>query len=172
MRPTGIAKQSATTEFDIAVSFGGAGLSWRRAKWTPCAVDTAVAMPADEVRPPESQSGVLRQNPISQCLLGEAGSYWPRANDVDSAAAATTAIKPAGESRLPEVAKHSATTKPELAESSSGAGPSWTKASGMNSAAATAAIKPVGEARPPGIVKQRATTKPELAKSSGRIRAF
>ena len=44
----GIAKYSTTTE----VSSGEVGPSWPRARSTPSALDTAVAMPAGEVRPP------------------------------------------------------------------------------------------------------------------------
>ena len=75
-------------------------------------------------------------------------------------------MRPAGEARLPGIAKQSATTKPELAESSSGAGPSWSRAKG-NSAAAAAAVKSAGEARFARFVKYSLTSKsePELAES-------
>ena len=57
--------------------------------------------------------------------------------------------------------------KPELAETSSEAGPFRSRVNGTNSAAAAADAMTAGEARPHGIAKQRATTKPELAESSG-----
>ena len=56
------------------------------------------------------------------------------------------------------IAKQSATTRPELAKSSSGAGPSWSRANGTNRAAATAAVKCAGETRPSRIVKYSATS--------------
>ena len=53
----------------------------------------------------------------------------------------------------------------ELAESSGGAGPSRSKASGMNSAAGTAAVKSDDEARLLGIAKYGAKTESKLAVS-------
>ena len=59
----GFARHSAMTESYVAVSPGEAGPSWPRADGTPCAVDAAVAMPA------ELQGRAPQQNPISQCPL-------------------------------------------------------------------------------------------------------
>ena len=95
----------------------------------------------------ESQSRVPRQMPIS--LNGR------------NSAAATAAVKSFGEVRLPGIARQSAKTEPELAESSDEVWPSWSTANG--SAAATAAFKSAGEGRPPSIAKQSATTEHELA---------
>ena len=81
-------------------------------------------------------------------------------------AAATAAVKSAGKARPPRLAKQSATTEPELAESSDEAGPFWSKAN-VNSAAATVAVKSAGEAQPSSIAKQSATTEPELVQSCG-----
>ena len=64
----------------------------------------------------------------------------------------------AGEAPPPGIAKQSATTKPELAESSGGVGLCWSRADGMNSAAATAAVKV--EARPPRFVKSASRQNP------------
>ena len=80
-------------------------------------------------------------------------------------AAATAAVKSAGEARPPGIAKQSATTEPELAESADDAGPSWSRANG-NSAAATAAVESSGTALSTRIAKQSSTTVPELAESS------
>ena len=57
---------------------------------------------------------------------GEAGPSWPRANDMNSAVD-TAVARTADEVRPPGVAEQSATTKPELAESSGRAGPSWSE---------------------------------------------
>ena len=71
----------------------------------------------------------------------------------------------AGEAQPPGIAQQSATTKPELAETSGAAGLFESKVNGRNSAGITAAAMPAGEAGPPGIAKQSATTKLELAES-------
>ena len=75
---------------------------------------------------------------VSLGLLGSVGAEpsWPRANGTGSAAA-TAAVKSAGDARPPGIVKQSATKKPELAESSGGAGPPWSRANG-NSAADSA----------------------------------
>ena len=66
---------------------------------------------------------------------------------------------PAGEAQPPGVAKQCATTKPELAKSSGGAGPYVSRANGRNSAGITGAAMPPGEARPPMFVKYSVTSK-------------
>ena len=80
--------------------------------------------PAGEACP----RGIAKQSTTTESDIvvssGEAGPSWPRANDMNSAAA-TVAVKSAGEFRPPGIAKHSATTKPELAESSGEAGSPW-----------------------------------------------
>ena len=120
--------------------FGGAGPSWTRAKGRSSAVDTAVARPADKCLPPgiakksattkfdiavssdkarhpEVAKRTATTKPKLAESFGEAGPSWPRANDVDSAAA-TAAIKSAGIARPLGIVKQCATTKPELAGSS------------------------------------------------------
>ena len=52
-------------------------------------------------------------------------------------------------------------TERELAKSSGGAGPSWSRANGS----AVADVKSAGKARPPGTARQCATIEPELAES-------
>ena len=85
--------------------------------------------------------------------MGESGPH-----DVDSTAV-TAAVKSAGEARHPEMAKQSATTKPELAESSGEAGSHWSRSGGQtNTAAAAAVANSADEARPPGFAKHSAKT--------------
>ena len=55
----------------------------------------------------------------------------------------------------PGIAKCSAVTERELAKSSCGVGPSWSRACGINSAASTAAVKSAG------IVKYSVTSESE-----------
>ena len=80
----------------------------------------------------------------------------------------TAVVRPADEARPPGIAKQSAKTKAKLAESSGGAGPSWSRAKGTNGAAAAASVKYTGEPRLSRFVKNRVTSEsePELAKSS------
>ena len=76
-----------------------------------------------------------------------------------SAAVAAADAKSAADARPPEIAKQSATTKPELAESSGEAGSLWSRAGGTTNTAAVAAVAmSADEARPSGIAKQRAMT--------------
>ena len=63
-------------------------------------------------------------------------------------------FKWAGEARHPGIAKCSVVTERELAKSSGGVGPSWSRAYGMNSAA-TSAVKSAG------IVKCSVTSESE-----------
>ena len=58
-------------------------------------------------------------------------------------------------------------TEPELAKSSGGDGPSWSRANG--SASAVADVKSAGKTRPPGIAKQCATFEPDLTESSVEV---
>ena len=101
--------------------------------------------------------------------FGKAGSSWPGETQTTSAAA-TAVAKSVGEFQPPGIVEQSATTKPELAESSGGAGPSWSRANG-NSAPATAAVKSAGGARPSRIVKYSVTSesKSELAENSESV---
>ena len=80
---------------------------------------------------------------------------WSKANGKNSAGVTAVAML-AGEARPPGIAKHGATTKPELAESSFAGGL-------LNKAAAAAS-----EARPPRFVKYSVTSEsePGLAQSS------
>ena len=121
-RPPGIEKQSATAGSDIAVSLGEAGPSRPRANGRN-AVDAAVARLADEARPPgiEKQSATTGSDiAVKLGLLcessGGAGPSWSKANDVDTAAA-TAAVKSAGEARPSGIAKHGAKKESELAVS-------------------------------------------------------
>ena len=67
-RPPGIAKQSATTESKVAVSSGGAGLSWSRARGTTSTADMAAdAKSAVEAGPPGIAKHSAWTNPDSQC---------------------------------------------------------------------------------------------------------
>ena len=77
----------------------------------------------------------------------------------------------AGEARLPRIAKQSATTNPELAESSDEAGLCCSRAND-NSAAVTAAVKSAGETRSSRIVKYSVTSKSssELAEDLELVR--
>ena len=140
-RPPGIAKQSATTEFDIAVSFGGAVPSLSRAKGRSNAVDTAVARPADKARTP----GIAKKSATTEFDIAVSSD----------------------EARLPGIEKWSATTDSDIAAFFGGAVPSQPKASCRNSAGIGAVAMPAGEAQPPGNAKQSGTTKPELGGSSG-----
>ena len=90
----------------------------------------------------------------------------PKANGSNKAAA-TAAVKSAGEARPHGIAKQSATTKPELAKTSGGAGSPWSRAGGTNSAVATADAMPADEARLPGCARRSTTTESALAVSPG-----
>ena len=167
-RPPEFAKDSAKTASKVAVSSGGAGPSWRRAKSTPSARVTADARPAGEARPP----GITEQSAMIKPELAESSdevvSSWFRANG-KSAEAAADAV-PAGEARPLGIPKQSATTKLELAESSGEAGSPWSRAgSTTNTVAAAAIAYAADEARPPGFAKHSATTEsvPELVESFG-----
>ena len=105
-----------------------------------------------------SHSTVLSQNPKSQCLLVQRGLLGP---ERETRPTQSPPAKPG----LLRIAQQSATTKPELAETSGEAGLFGSKVNGRNSAGITAAAMPAGQAGPPGIAKQSATTKPELAES-------
>ena len=72
----------------------------------------------------------------------------------------TAAVKLAGGARPLGIAKQSATKMPELAKSSGGAGPSWSRAYGK-SAADAAAVKSACETRSSRIVKYSVTSEPE-----------
>ena len=93
--------------------------------------------------------------------VSEAGPSRPRANG--RTAVDTAVARLADDARPPRTAEHSATTNSDIAVSAGEAGPSWSRASGMNSAAATAAVKSAGEARPPRIAKYGAKKESELA---------
>ena len=85
-----------------------------------------------------------------------------------SSAAATADAIPAGEARPHGIAMQSATTKPELAESSGEAGSPWSRAGGTTSTDATAAVANSADvAQPPGFAKHSATTESALAVSPG-----
>ena len=86
-----------------------------------------------------------------------------------TSAAATTATKSVGEVRPPKIAKYMVTAKSELAESSGGTGPSWSRAHGATSADVTAAVKPAGKERPLGEATYRAATKFEIAEHAGEF---
>ena len=105
VRP-GIAKQSATTEADIAGFL-------------------------DEAQPLGIEKKGATMDSDIAVSSGEAG-LWPKANGKNSAAA-TAAVKSAGKARPPGIARQSATTEHEFAQSSDEVGPSWSKAKGMNS---------------------------------------
>ena len=186
--PPGFAKHSATTGLAVAESFGegeaGSSSSGttgttsaaaitatksvaevrppRIAKfWTAAeAVDPTGEKSVGEARPPKFAMHSATTKPKLAESFGEAGPSWPRANGVDSAAAAA-AIKSAGKARPPGIPKQCATTEPKLAESSGGAEPSWSIASGLNCAAGTAAVKSAGEARPSRVVKCSVTSECE-----------
>ena len=101
-------------------------------------------------------------------VLVKLGLLGPEQTD-DTAADVTAVARPAGEAGPPGIVKQSATTEPELAESSDGVGSSWSRAKGMNSAAAAAALKSAGEARFLRFVKYVKTgSEPELAESDER----
>ena len=87
-------------------------------------------------------SGELSSRSSASSLRCSRNDVSKRACDMDSAAA-TAAVKSAGEARLHEIAKQSATKQPELAERSDGVGPCWSRAN-VDSAAATAAVKSAG----------------------------
>ena len=85
-----------------------------------------------------------------------------------NSAVATAAAKSAGGAQPLEIAKQSATTKPELVESSGEAGSPWSKAGGTTKTAVVAAVAmPVDEARPPGFTKHSTSTQSDIAVSSG-----
>ena len=111
------------------------------------------ATPADEVRPLESQSRVPRQIPLPQCPLVKLGLPGP-----EQRAGAAAGVVPAGKARSLGIAKQSAMTMLELAETSGEAGPARSRVNGTNSAAATAVAVPADGARPPGITKRSART--------------
>ena len=91
----------------------------------------------------------------------------------DTTSADVTAdAMPAGKARPPGIAKHSATTKPELALFYGEAGLSLSRASGTTSADVSAVAKDAGEARPPGIKMRSASTESEVAESTGGGWAF
>ena len=77
-----------------------------------------------------------------------------------------------GEARPPCIAKYLVTATSELAESSGGAGPSWSRAHGATIADVTAAVKSAAKAPPPGEVKYRAATKFEITECSGEFPTF
>ena len=104
-----------------------------------------------EARPLEiaMNSVTIELEVAESCGEGEAGSSWSRTT-CTTGAAATTATQSVGDARPPEcaqysayavackarvpaIAKHSARTESELAESSGGAGPSWSRAHGATS---------------------------------------
>ena len=84
-----------------------------------------------------------------------------------TSAEVTAVAKPAGEARPPGIAKHSASTEPELAACSGEAGHSRSRETGTTSADETTGANPVGEARPPVLAKCRATTTSASAQSVG-----
>ena len=84
------------TEQELAKSSGGVGPSWPRAKSTPSAVDTAVAMPADEARPP----GIEKQSATTESDIAVSSD----------------------EARPPGIERHSATTESDIEVSSGEAG--------------------------------------------------
>ena len=70
-----------------------------------------------------------------------------------------------GKARPPGSVKQSATTKPELAESSGEAGSPWSKAAGTTNTTAVAAVaNSANEARPSGFAKDGVTTESETDK--------
>ena len=93
---------------------------------------------------------------------GGAGPFWPGAYDTTSTTC-TAVVKPGCEARPLELAQHSATTEPDLAE--------YSVASASNrttSEAATAVAESAGEARPPGIIKHGATVESDFS-LAGRL---
>ena len=75
---------------------------------------------------------------MSQCPLVKLSLLVPKSTP---SAVGTAGAVPAGEASPPGIAKQSAMTKPELAESSGEAGPFRSRVNGTNSAAAAAAAK-------------------------------
>ena len=111
----------------------------------------AIAMPADEARPP----GIAKQSAMMKPELaetsGEAGPFRSRVNGTSSAAATADAM-PAGGARPHGIAKQKATTKPELAERSGEAGRNWSRAGGTTKTAAAAAVSNSADGvRPSGL---------------------
>ena len=73
-RPPEFAKDSAATESKVAVSSGGVGPSWPRAKSTPSAGVAAAARCAGEARPP----GIAKQSaPTESDIAGSSGEAGP-----------------------------------------------------------------------------------------------
>ena len=115
-RPPGIAKQSATTESDIAVSIGVAGTSWPRANHVDSAAVTAAVKSGGKARHPGIAKQCATTKPELAESSGGAGPSWPKASGMNSAAAAA-AVKSSGEARPPGIAKYGATKESELAVS-------------------------------------------------------
>ena len=127
-RPHEFEKHGTTTESRVAVSSGGVGPSWPRAKSTPSAGVTAAARLAGEAGPP----GIAKQSVTTES--DNAGS--------------------SDEARPPGIGKQSATTESDNAVFFGEVGPSWSNANGMNSAAATADAMPADEARLLELLRQ------------------
>ena len=117
----------------------------------------------DDLEPAaEVQGQELRR--VVQRLAG--ASMWNRAGP-----AATAVAKPGVEAGPPEIAKNSALTENEVAESygEGEVGSSWSRTTCTTSTDEMAAdAKSVVEARPSGIAKQSATTESVVAESSGK----
>ena len=125
---------------------------------------------------------------VQQLTAEEIGNVLRVDKMCSAPATATTVARSVrdGETRLPELEKDSTTTDSDTAVSSGEAGPSWPKASSVNSQRVlmelglhgpeqVEIVRPLqqtlsaGKARPPGIAKQSATTEPEFAERSGEV---
>ena len=145
-QPPGIAKHSASIEPDLAVSSGEDGSSGPEKS-------NGVARPPEIARHSAIAAVTTVASSVGVCEFRPPENAKYRATT-----AATVAVSPDfGKVRTPEIAKHSTCADLELAESSGGAGPCWSRAHGTTSAEVTAVVKYVGEARPPGFAKYSAT---------------
>ena len=132
-RPSCLSYSATATSATVAkpVGDGEARLPGIAKNSATTAVPVVVPTFAESVGDP---AGIAKNSATSK---GEAGSSWSRDGGMTSAAVAAADAESAADARLPEIEKQSATTKPELCETSGNVGPLRSRAGGTNSAAAT-----------------------------------